>query len=118
MRHREDVIRRGPVSAAAATKGRCYLLLLSLKTECHKSADNDSSLAPSIELVDPNPTITTVDPRAQVLADIDSTLDDILNYFTENLDSLTEEQQVYIANEIFRYFTCVMSYYIPHFNGW
>ncbi|KAG2747053.1 hypothetical protein P692DRAFT_201867272 [Suillus brevipes Sb2] len=96
------LIIRGTVSPAATTAmGGCYLPSLSLRTECHKSTQTDSTLAPSTELVDPNPTITTVDPRAQVLADIDSVMEAILEYFTDNWDSLTQEQRLSFEDECF-----------------
>jgi hypothetical protein len=98
--------------------GGCYLLSPSLKTGCHESTETDSTLAQSTKVVDPNPTITTVDPRAQVVTDIDSVTEAILEYFTDNWDSLTQEQRLSFEDECFRYFTCVMSYYIPHFDGW
>lgn len=56
--------------------------------------------------------------RAQVLADIDSVLAVILKYCTDNLDSLTQEEGLSFMDEYSRYFTCVISYYIPHFDGW
>ncbi|KAG2745888.1 hypothetical protein P692DRAFT_2060568 [Suillus brevipes Sb2] len=59
-RHQEEIIRRRLASPAATT-----------------IADTDSTHVPSTKLVDPNPTITTVDPRTQVLADIDSVLEAI-----------------------------------------
>jgi hypothetical protein len=55
---------------------------------------------------------------AQVLADIDSVMDAILKFCTDNLDSLTQEERLSFMDEYSRYFTCVMSYYIPHLNGW
>ncbi|KAG2745913.1 hypothetical protein P692DRAFT_20836446 [Suillus brevipes Sb2] len=96
------LIIRGTVSPAATTgMGGCYLLSPSLKTGCHESTDTDLTLAPSTKVVDPNPTITTVDPRAQVLTDIDSVTEAILEYFTDNWDSLTQEQRLSFEDECF-----------------
>jgi hypothetical protein len=114
----QDIMIRGPESPTATTsEGRCSQSLLSFTTECHKSADTDSTLAPSTKLVDPNPTATSFDPSAQVLADIDSVLGAILKYCADNMDSFTQEERLSFMNEHCRYFTCVVSYYIPHFNG-
>jgi hypothetical protein len=65
----EDIMIRRPESPAATSiVGRRYLL--SLTTEGHKSADTDSNLAPSTEVVDPNSIITSVDLRAQIRAEV------------------------------------------------
>jgi hypothetical protein len=55
--------------------------------------------------------------RAQVLADIDSVMTAILKYCEDNMDSFTQEERLSFMNEHYRYFTCLMFYYIPHFNG-
>ncbi|KAG2747061.1 hypothetical protein P692DRAFT_20834662 [Suillus brevipes Sb2] len=82
IRYGEDTIRSGTVSPAATT-----------------IADTDSTHAPSTKLVDPNPIITSVDPSAQVLADIDSVLRDIHKYCIDNLDSLTQEERSSFMDE-------------------
>jgi hypothetical protein len=68
-------------------------------------------------MVDPNPIITSVDPSAQVLDGIDSVLEAILEYCGDYTNSLTQEERSSFVSEYSRYFACVMSYHILHFNG-
>ena len=57
-------------------------------------------------------------PKEQVIADIDHTLDAILDLCTANTDLLTHDERSSFLDEYTRYRVYILLHYTLHLTGW